>query len=99
MKESLEKTKVGCIIHIKVKFGNKNKFPAGYDIWKKRILILVNKKPIKDMANNKIIELIDTFFNITDNTSTIVYGKKSREKGVEIKKNMDIVLQMIENGL
>ena len=99
MQGAIEKIKGGCIIHIKVKFGNEDKFPAGYDRWRKRINVIITEEPIKGKANNKIIEILISNFNLTKNDIDIIYGKKSTKKGIVIKKNIKEVMCTLNNGL
>lgn len=97
MKDAIEDTKNGSILHLKAKIGNKNKFPAGYDKWRKRIEIEVNEEPVKGKANARIIELIASYFKINKHDLEIVYGKKSKEKGILVKKKKEEIIQALEN--
>jgi len=95
--EVIDEREKGCLIHVWVKIGNNNMFPAGINIWKKRIEIEVNEAPLKGKANRKIIEIMKKFF---DNARVeIVYGKRSREKGIFVELEKDKVIEMIKNGL
>ena len=98
MRDAVEESGKGCIIHIKVKIGENNIFPAGYDEWRKRVEIEINEEPIRGKANRKIIETVASFFRIGQEDVEIVYGKKSREKGVRVKKKKEEVLHILENG-
>jgi len=98
MEDAVEEAGEECIIHIKVKIGKNNVFPAGYDEWRKRVEIEINEEPIRGKANRKIIETIASFFRVEQDEMEVVYGKKSREKGVRVKKKKEEVLHILENG-
>ncbi|KAA0000960.1 MAG: YggU family protein [Thermoplasmata archaeon] len=93
---NVEETKEGCILHIKVKIGKQNKFPAGYDSWRERIEIEINEEPVKGKANKKIEKMVAEFFNAK---TCIIYGAKAREKGILVKKKKEEVIHLLENGL
>ncbi len=98
MKEAVEEKGEGCLIHIKVKIGDKILFPAGYDEWRRRIEVEIDEKPEKGKANRKIMETIATFFSLPSSSLSIVYGRTSREKGIFIMRKKNEVLRMLENG-
>ncbi|MCD6447668.1 MAG: YggU family protein [Thermoplasmata archaeon] len=98
MKEAVEETRDGCLIHIRVKIGNKSCFPAGYDAWRKRIEIEVSEKPERGKANQQIIKTIASFFSLPSSSLSIAYGETSREKGIFIRKEKNEILRMLENG-
>ena len=97
MKDAIEETKEGCIIHLKVKIGKENKFPAGYDEWRKRIEIEVNEEPVKGEANKRILKLLASLLCLAPNEAIIVYGEKSREKGILVKKKKEEILHILKN--
>jgi len=98
MDDAVEESNEGCIIHIKVRLGKSNIFPAGYDEWRKRVEIEINEEPVKGRANKKIIEMVASFFHVGQDDVEIVYGKKSREKGVRVKKKKEEALSLLKNG-
>jgi len=97
MMDAIEETKEGCIIHIKVKIGKKNIFPAGYDEWKKRIKIEINEEPVKGRANKKIIAMLQSYFSLAPNESIIIYGERCSEKGILVKKKKEEILHILKN--
>ena len=98
MDDAVEESNEGCIIHIKVRLGKSNIFPAGYDEWRKRVEIEINEEPVKGKANKKIVQMVASFFNVGIDDVEIVYGKKSREKGVRVKKKKEEALNILKNG-
>ncbi len=98
MEDAIEESGEGCIIHIRVRIGKKNIFPAGYDEWRKRIEIEVNEEPVGGKANKKIVEIVASLLGTGINEVEIVYGKKAREKGVRVKKKKEEVLHILKNG-
>jgi hypothetical protein len=99
MKDAIEESQEGSIIHIKVKIGNKNRFPAGYDGWRRRIEIEIDEEPVKGKANRKIVEILAAYFNLEKRDVEIIHGKKSREKEILVKKKKDEILHILKNGL
>lgn len=98
MRDAIEEKNNGCIMHIKVKIGKKDLFPSGYDKWRKKIEMQINEKPIKGKANKKIIQIASDFFGLPENDVSIVYGEKSREKGLYVKMKKEEILRAL-NGL
>jgi len=95
--EAIEEKGERTILRIKVRTGSKkNKFPSGYDEWRKRICIDVTSLPTKGKANKEILSMLKKFFG---KDAKIVYGEKSKEKDVLIEMNRDEVLKKIKNGL
>lgn len=99
MRKAIEETADGCIIHLVVKFGPETCFPAGYDEWRKRIVIQVNGEPIKGRANNEILSRIAICLNIPKQETNIIYGIRSREKGVFVKTSVAAVEHILNDGL
>jgi len=98
MEEAIEESGEGCIIHIRVRTGKRAIFPAGYDPWRKRIEMEVDEEPVKGRANRRIIEMLASLFKVGKEDVEIVYGKKSRDKGVMVKKKKEEVLHILKNG-
>ncbi|MCD6172110.1 MAG: YggU family protein [Thermoplasmata archaeon] len=98
MKDAIEEKNNGCIMHVKVKIGKRCRFPSGYDKWRNKIEIQVNEKPIEGKANKRIIQMTSKFFGLPENDISIIYGEKSREKGLYIKMKKEEVLRAL-NGL
>ena len=96
MNEAVEEAKDGCILHVNVKIGKQNKFPAGYDEWRKRVEIEVNEEPVRGKANRKVEKIISEYFNAE---AQVVYGAKTKEKGILVKKKKEEVIHLLENGL
>jgi hypothetical protein len=99
MKDAIEESQEGSIIHIKVKIGNRNRFPAGYDEWRRRIEIEIDEEPVKGKANKKLVEILAAYFNLEKRDVEIIHGKKSREKEILVKKKKDEILHILKNGL
>ncbi len=93
----IEETPNGCILHLKIKIGKQNKFPAGYDKWRNRIEMEINEQPVKGKANKKILEIISSYFKTRE--VSIIYGEKSREKGILVKKKKEEIIKALKNEL
>lgn len=63
----------------------KSVFPAGFNIWRKRIDIKVCAKAKDNLANLEVIKIIAKFFKKTIKNVYIISGNKNREKTVLIK--------------
>ncbi|RLF40502.1 MAG: hypothetical protein DRN21_01995 [Thermoplasmata archaeon] len=99
MRNAIEETDEGCIIHLKVKLGERRRFPAGYDEWRKRIEIEVNEEPVRGRANRQIRAMMADFFALNGDDVVMVYGHKAKEKGVLVKRSMLEVEKFLKNGL
>jgi uncharacterized protein (TIGR00251 family) len=95
MEEAVEERGGGCIIHIKVKTGNNRCFPAGYDEWRKRIELEIDEEPVRGKANRAIVELLSEYFDVKREDVEIVYGEKSKEKGILIKRSKTYILSKL----
>ena len=97
MEDAIEGKGAKTIVHIKVRAGSKeNKFPSGYDEWRKRICIDVASLPKEGKANKETISILKTFFG---RDVVLLYGGKSREKDVIIDMEKNEVLKKIKDGL
>lgn len=99
MKNAIEETDEGSIIHLRVKLGERCRFPAGYDEWRKRIEIEVSEEPVRGRANRQILAMIADFFALDGDEASMVYGHTSREKGVLVKRSLLEVEKFLKNGL
>ncbi len=98
MMEAVEDKDKGSVIHVKIKIGKKNHI-SGYDEWRKRIEIELKEKPVEGRANKELISFLSEFFGISSRDIKIIYGEKSREKGIYINAEKDYILKRIKNGL
>ncbi len=64
---------------------NSSIFPAGYNIWRKRIEIKVCAEAKENMANKELIKTIAEYFSILTKDISIVSGEKNREKTILVK--------------
>lgn len=97
MKDAIEERGNKTILHLKVKSSSKrNKFPSGYDEWRKRICIDVISLPIEGKANREVISTLRTFFG---RDALLISGERSKEKDVFVEMERDEVLKKIKNGL
>jgi len=96
IEDALEERGRGCVIHIRVKIGNKRHFPAGYDGWRKRIYLEIDEEPVKGKANRAIVELLSEYFGVKEEDVEIIYGEKSREKGILIKRSKTYILSKLK---
>ncbi|MEM0466490.1 MAG: DUF167 domain-containing protein [Candidatus Thermoplasmatota archaeon] len=66
---------------------NKVCFPAGYNTWRKCIEVRLVSNPQDNQANKELLRIIASFFAIPLQDLSIVSGKKSREKIVELRNS------------
>ncbi|MCD6473934.1 MAG: YggU family protein [Thermoplasmata archaeon] len=97
--EAVEESKNGCIVHIKVKIGKSRIFPYALDAWRRRIEIEIDEEPKKGKANKEIIKTMAEYFGVDEGSVYIIYGEKSKEKGIFVKKGREEIIEMIKNGL
>ena len=97
MEEAIEEKGTKTILRIKVRAGSKkNKFPSGYDEWRKRIYIDVKSLPKQGKANMEVLSTLKTFFG---RDVTLVSGDRSKEKDFLIEMEKEEVLNKIKNEL
>ena len=102
--EAVRKHKEGAIIDLFVTTSaNVNKFPAGYNQWRKRIEIKVTSPPKGNKANFNVIKTCAAFFSIPVKNVWIISGKTSKEKTI-LAKNVSVmaavnILKESLNGL
>jgi len=97
MEDAIEEKGEKTILHIKVRTGSKeNKFPSGYDEWRKRICIDVVSPPREGKANKEILSMLKKFFG---KDAKIIYGEKSKEKDVLIEMERKKKKKKLKNGL
>lgn len=63
---------------------NKNRFPTGYNTWKKSLEMSVKGQPEKNKANRDVLIVIAKFFNLPMKNVTIISGMNNREKTVAL---------------
>jgi len=96
MEDAIEEKKEGCIIHIRVKIGGRRRFPAGYDEWRKRIELEIDEEPVKGKANRAIIKFLAEFFGVSEGDVELIYGEKSKDKGILIKRSKTYILSKLK---
>lgn len=97
MKQAVKDKSGKVILHLKVKTGRKkNKFPSGYDEWRKRICIDVIAYPHEGRANREVISTLKTFFGCD---AMLISGEKSKEKDVFVEMEKKKVLNKLKHGL
>lgn len=91
-RDAFLETSDGLIFTIEVSAGRKrDKFPDGYNPWRKAIGIAVMAPPAEGRANKAIISLIAKYLNIPQKSVIIVSGhafsvKKVRISGPDCKE-------------
>jgi len=76
----------GAILHLFVTSGaNRTVFPAGYNVWRKRLEIKVASEAKDNKANKEVVQTIAEFFDKPVANVHIVSGEKNREKTLLVK--------------
>lgn len=96
IEDAIEEKGESCIIHIRVKIGARRRFPAGYDEWRKRIEIEIDEEPVKGKANKAIIKFLAEFFGVSEEDMKLIYGGKSKDKGILIKRSKTYILSKLK---
>jgi uncharacterized protein len=80
-----QETSEGVIFTIEVSAaGKRDKFPEGYNPWRRSIGITVSAPPLEGKANKAIICLISKSLQIPQSNISIVSGHKSTVKRIKI---------------
>ncbi|MEM0493231.1 MAG: DUF167 domain-containing protein [Candidatus Thermoplasmatota archaeon] len=59
---------------------SKTMFPAGYDNWRRSIIIKVRSEARDNKANSEIIDTVSRFFGLPSKKVSIITGGRSRDK-------------------
>lgn len=71
---------------------------AGYDRWRKRIILKVAAPPLDNRANREIVSFLSRIFHISSRDVSIVVGEKNSRKTVEIKLGIEEVLKVLSSN-
>jgi hypothetical protein len=74
-----------CItIHV-IPNASQNRFPVGYNVWRKCIEMRITSEAKDNKANEEIINTLAKFFALSSNDIYIKKGKRNRIKTVALK--------------
>lgn len=81
--DALTKTPEGIIITVEVSAGSRHeRFPDGYNPWRKAFGIAVTAPPVQGKANKAITKIIAGFFSVNGRSVEIISGQTSSVKRV-----------------
>lgn len=84
--EAIEEDESGAIIAIDVSAGaRKDRFPAGYNEWRKSISCQIRAPPVEGKANKAIQATIASFLGVSRSNVTIISGATSSQKRVRVE--------------
>ena len=100
-REAIKKRKDGATLDLFVTPGAKySVFPAGYDKWRKRIVIKVCSEAKENKANKEIVGKLAEYFNKPVRDVLVISGEKSREKTLLVKgASVDDVIKRLRGSL
>ena len=100
-KNAIAVSKEGVLLGLHViPKSDKTCFPVKYDKWRKSMEIKVNCEARENKANDELIACLASFFSMNEKGIIIVYGRKSRDKTVLLrKKNMNEINAKIVGAL
>lgn len=85
LSESIIENDNGIIFTIEVTTGsNSEKFPNGYNMWRKAFGILVKSLPIEGKANKAVVSVIAESLSVPKQSVTIISGLTSNIKKVRV---------------
>ncbi len=85
LQKTVQKTKQGMQLHVQVTVqASHSCFPTGYNKWRECLQMCVQSKPTNNEANEEIIQVIATFFQIPKATVQIISGGKQRYKIIRL---------------
>jgi len=86
LEEALAESREGTILSLEVAAGAKeNRFPSGYNPWRKSIGCNVRAPPVGGKANTAVVRLLAAFFSIREERVQILSGGTSHQKRVLLK--------------
>jgi uncharacterized protein (TIGR00251 family) len=96
-KEAIEEDKTGVNISIDVSAGaRKDRFPSGYNEWRKSISCQIRAPPVEGKANKAIQAAIASVLGVSRSDVSIISGATSSQKRVRVEGlTKDEVIAMI----
>ena len=97
VKEAMKQTDKGVLINLEVIPNSKKpEFPAGYNEWRKSVVIRVKSPPARGKANSEIVKTLEKIFG---RKVEIVKGVTSSNKQVIVySAGVDEVLEKLEKA-
>jgi uncharacterized protein (TIGR00251 family) len=81
--DALTASRDGTVISLEVSAGSKTeRFPAGYNPWRKSIGCLVRAPAVEGKANAAVIRLLASFFSLPQEKVQILSGATSSQKRI-----------------
>lgn len=79
--DAVRSTREGVLLQIEVVPGaREERFPAGYNEWRKRLQARVRAPPVEGRANAALVELVARILNVPRGRIRIIEGDESRQK-------------------
>ena len=97
---ALRITTRGVVLNLDVTAGSKfNRFPSGYNEWRRSIGIQVTAPPVEGRANKAICILVARFLQIPASRVTVAAGSTSSQKQVLVAGlNKEEILAALNRG-
>ena len=84
--EAVEEDEAGAVISIDVNAGaKKDRFPSGYNEWRKSISCQIRAPPVEGKANKAIQALVASVLGVSRSEVAIVSGATSSQKRVRVR--------------
>lgn len=103
--DALTESREGTILSLDVAAGAKeNRFPSGYNPWRKSIGCNVRAPPVGGKANAAVVRLLAGFFSIHEERVQILSGGTSHQKRILLKglgppEVLDILARSSDPGI
>ncbi len=62
------------------------KFPAGYNRWRRRLVISVTSPAVDGLANAHVVRMVADFFDVRPADVTMIAGARSKMKRVVVRR-------------
>jgi uncharacterized protein (TIGR00251 family) len=84
--QAIEEGEAGVIISLDVSAGaKKDRFPSGYNEWRKSISCQIHAPPVEGKANKAIQAAIASALGVSRSNVTIISGATSSQKRVRVE--------------
>ena len=84
--QAIEEDEHGAIISLDVSAGaKKDRFPAGYNEWRKSISCQIRAPPVEGKANKSIQATVAAVLEVSRSDVTIISGATSSQKRVRVE--------------
>ena len=96
IEKAVRKKGSSTAIDILVTTGSKRDGVAGFDEWRKRLIVRIKERPIEGKANAAVIRFFSELFGIQRRGVRITSGQKTNQKTLEVDRGAEEVAILLK---